>query len=368
MSNIEAKIPEYFNGVGYAKEMAGLPLQAIRVPVPKPGIDEVLIHVFASSLNPLEYKLAELNFFGRTPPVILGFDIAGVVVATGAHVTGLKVGDEVTAMADCNGNGGWAVGGEGGYALAREYLTVKKPFSLSFRGAAVLPIGFLAAFLGLYGHVKEGDSVYIPGGGGGVGHLAVQMARTLGASLVISSGGNAESRALALASGAHVVLDYREDDVGAKVMALTDGRGVDVVFDLTYSESSFVQTAELVARGGIWVVLGVGPGRTTRRAVTESPVNEILERRGAAYANANVLRFYTDPATLDDKAKSLLQLAMKLSMEWAENSLVVPHIGKTIGSTTSEINEELQNMKSGKAPLGKIAVIVDLRSAGTERA
>ncbi len=363
MSKFESNVPEYFDGIGYAEAMAGLPLKAIRVPVPKPGPDEVLIHVFASSLNPLEYKLAELNFFGRTPPVILGFDIAGRVIATGSHISEFKVGDEVTAMADCNGNGGWAVGGEGGYAVAREYLTIKKPISLSFRDAAVLPIGFLAAFLGLSGRVKTGDSVYIPGGGGGVGHLAVQMARTLGASLVISSGGNPESRAFALASGAHVVLNYRDDDVKAKVMSLTDGRGVDVVFDLTYSESSFVKTAELVARDGVWVVLGVGPGQTTRKVVTESPVKEILGRRGAAYANANVLRPYTEPSTLDDKAKALLQLGMKMAMEWAENSLVVPHIGKTIASTTSEINQELQTMKSGKAPLGKIAVIVDPRGA-----
>lgn len=362
MTSLHATVPEYFDGVGYAAALAGLPLDVIRVPVPKPDADEVLIHVFASSLNPLEYKLAELNFFGRTPPVILGFDIAGVIVAVGSQVSTLHVGDEVTAMADCNGNGGWAVGGKGGYAVARDYLTVKKPVSLSFRDAAVLPIGFLAAFLGLYGRIKPGDSVYIPGGGGGVGHLAVQMAaRTLGASLIISSGGNAESKALARESGANVVLDYKEDDINTEVMKLTNGRGVDVVFDPTYSETSFVQTAKMVARDGVWVVLGVGPGRTTRKSVTESPVMDILKKRGAAYANANVLSFYTDPATLDDKAKSLLQKGMKLSMEWAEKKLVRAHLGKTITSTSRAISEELENMKSGRAPLGKVALVVDQR-------
>ena len=61
-------IPETFLGVGYTKNRAGLPLEAVGVPVPRPEADQVLIRVAASSLNPLEYKLAELNFFGRTPP------------------------------------------------------------------------------------------------------------------------------------------------------------------------------------------------------------------------------------------------------------------------------------------------------------
>src|SRR5580698_4745982 len=120
-------IPETFLGVGYTKNRDGLPLEAVRVPVPRPEADQVLIHVKASSLNPLEFKLAELNFLGRTPPVILGFDLSGIVIARGEKVQNLAIGDEVAAMADCNADGGWAVGGNGGYALAREFLTVRKP-------------------------------------------------------------------------------------------------------------------------------------------------------------------------------------------------------------------------------------------------
>ena len=116
-------IPETFLGVGYTRDRAGLPLEAVRVPVPQPAADQVLIRVAASSLNPLEYKLADLNFMGRTPPVVLGLDLAGVVVAVGHGVTGVAVGDAVAAMADLNGDGGWVAtgesGGEGGYAVAR---------------------------------------------------------------------------------------------------------------------------------------------------------------------------------------------------------------------------------------------------------
>ena len=169
-------------------------------------------------------------------------------------------------MADLNGDGGWAVasGSEaaGGYALAREFLTVRKRESLSFRDAAVLPMCFLSAFAGLYGTLKAGDAVYIPGGGGGVGHLAVQMAaRLLGAGLVISSGSTSESIELARQSGAHHVFDYKRDDIAAEISMLTGGRGPELVFDATYSEAGFVATAKTVRQGGTWVVLGVGPER-----------------------------------------------------------------------------------------------------------
>src|SRR5246127_5352278 len=155
-------IPQTFLGVGYTKDRAGLPLEAVRVPVPQPGADQVLIRVAASSLNPLEYKLADLNFFGRTPPVVLGLDLSGIVVAIGSAVRGIAVGDSVVAMADLNGDGGWVAGaGEGGYALAREFLTVPKPESLSFLQGAALPMCFLSAYAGLSETVQAGDTVYI---------------------------------------------------------------------------------------------------------------------------------------------------------------------------------------------------------------
>jgi len=355
-------IPETFLGVGYTRDRAGLPLEAVRVPVRHPVGDEVLIRVAASSLNPLEYKLADLNFMGRTPPVALGLDLAGVVVAAGHGVSGVAVGDAVAAMADLNGDGGWAATGAsgGGYALAHEFLTVRKPPSLSFRDAAALPMAFLSAFAGLYRAVQAGDTVYIPGGGGGVGHLAAQMAsRALGAGLVISSGSTPQSIALARQSGAHHVFDYKRDDIAAEVAKLTGGRGVDLVFDATYNEQGFVQTAKTVRQGGSWIVLGVGPGKTMRTVETRSPVDAILAQRGAKHVNVNLLRYFSEPAMLDSEARALLQRGMTLAMEWAAQGLVVPHIDQTIDSTVEAINAGLQSLKAGHGVLGKVAVIVD---------
>jgi NADPH:quinone reductase-like Zn-dependent oxidoreductase len=357
-------IPETFLGVGYTRDRAGLPLEAVRVPVPRPAADEVLIRVAASSLNPLEYKLAELNFMGRTPPVVLGLDLAGVVVAVGHGVSGIAVGDSVAAMADLNGDGGWIAagesGGESGYAVARQFLTVRKPPSLSFRDAAALPMCFLSAFASLYWAVQAGDTVYIPGGGGGVGHLAVQIAaHALGAGLVISSGSTPQSIALARQSGANHVFNYKRDDIAAEIAKLTNGRGVDLVFDATYSEQGFVETAKTVRRGGRWIVLGVGPGKTTRLVETHSHVDAILAERGARHVNVNLLRYFYEPATLDSEAYAILQRGMASAMEWAAQGLVVPHVCQTIDSTVEAINAGLQSLKAGRGIVGKVTVIVD---------
>jgi threonine dehydrogenase-like Zn-dependent dehydrogenase len=87
--------------------------------------------------------------------------------------------------------------------------------------------------------------------------------------------------ALARKSGAHYVFDYKRDDIAAEISKLTGGRGADLVFDATYSEPGFVETAKMVRRGGNWVVLGVGPGKTTRIAETESPVDSSWPRAEA---------------------------------------------------------------------------------------
>ncbi len=219
---------------------------------------------------------------------------------------------------------------------------------------------FLSAFAGLYRAVQAGDTVYIPGGGGGVGHLAVQMAaRALGAGLVISSGSTPQSIALARQSGAHHVFDYKRDDIAAEIAKLTSGRGVDLVFDATYSEQGFVETAKTVRRGGSWIVLGVGPGKTTRLVETHSPVDAILAERGAKHVNVNLLRYFSEPATLDSEAQAFLQRGMALAMEWATQGLVVPHVSQTIDSTVEAINAGLQSLKAGRGILGKVAVIVD---------
>jgi NADPH:quinone reductase-like Zn-dependent oxidoreductase len=319
----------------------------------------MLVHIVSSSLNPLDYKLADLNFLGRMPPVVLGFDFAGIVVARGDAVKTFDIGDTVFGMVPSNRDGVWASGGAGGYALVPDFMTALKPERLSFVEAGTLGVCFLSAYVALADTLDPSATVYIPGGGGGVGHLAIQKAKALGARTIISSGGNARSRALASASGADHVFDYRNDDIAAEVARLTHGQGADLVFDATYNEDSFVATSNLVRPGGRWVVLGVGPGKTSRLAETESPVASILAAKNAQLVNVNLLRYFSDPGALDDEAKALLGRAIRDAAATAQAGTVRSHVSESIPSEVNAINAALVDMKAGRRSLGKIAVIVD---------
>ena len=111
--------------------------------------------------------------------------------------------------------------------------------------------------------------------GAASGISPLQMARALGAGLVISSGSTPQSIALARQSKrpSRFSIFIAATIVAAEIAKLTNGRGVDLVFDATYSEQGFVETAKTVRRGGNWIVLGVGPGKTTRLVETPSPVD-----------------------------------------------------------------------------------------------
>lgn len=351
--------PRQFKAIGYTRALQGLPLVAFERQLPKPGPGEMLVHTVASSLNPLDYKLAELNFLGRSSPVGLGFDFSGIVVARGDAVTEFDVGDAVFGMVPSNKDGAWASGGAGGYVTVPEFLTAEKPERLGFIEAGTLGVCFLSAHLALVDHVCPGATVYIPGGGGGVGHLAIQKAKALGARLVISSTGNAQSRALASASGADRVFDYRHDDIAREIALLTDGQGVDLVFDATYSEESFVATSNMVRPGGRWVVLGVGPGKTSRRAEQDSPVAGTLSAKSAQLINVNLLRYFAEPDALNDAAKARLNLAIRDAATSVGAGIVRPHVSETIDSEPDPINAALAGMKAGRKSLGKVAVVVD---------
>ena len=96
------------------------------------------------------------------------------------------------------------------------------------------------------------------------------------------------------------------------------------------------------AAGSCWV----WPGKTTRLAETHSPVDSILAERGAKHVKINLLRYFSEPATLDSKAETFLERGMALAMDWATRRLVVPHISQTIDSTVEAINAGLQSLKA----------------------
>jgi NADPH:quinone reductase len=195
-------------------------------PVPQSG--EVLVKVSASGVNPLDTKIrAGSAAHARHPlPAILGMDLAGVVEAVGPGVSSFKQGDEVYGM---TGGVGGKPGSLAEYAAVDAALLAIKPSNLSMREAAALPLVFITAWEGLVDRadVAPGQKVLVQGGAGGVGHIAIQIAKALGAAVYAT--GSKSQKGFIESLGA-IAID-RDQKVEEYVVQHTAGRGFDLVYD-----------------------------------------------------------------------------------------------------------------------------------------
>ena len=206
-------------------------LGATTLPDPAPGPGEVLVQTAATSVNPVDYKLRSAGPpIAPALPAVLGCDLAGRVRAVGEDVEGFAAGDEVYGCV------GGVLGMPGCYAemvAADARLLARKPASLSLREAAALPLVTITAWEGLdRAGVGAGQSVLVHGGAGGVGHVAIQLAKARGA-VVSATVSSEEKAALARALGADHTIDYRSEPMDAYVARLTGGEGFDAVYDAT---------------------------------------------------------------------------------------------------------------------------------------
>ena len=197
---------------------------------PAPGPGEVLVHVFASSVNPVDTKLrADGSFAGLEPPVILGADISGVVEEVGPGVVDLAPGDEVYYTPEILGadsNGAYAE-----YHVALASIVAKKPASLSHEETAAVPLAGGTAYEAIVRRlaVRVGETVLIHGGAGGVGSFAVQIAKASGARVLASAGSHNQDTLKEL--GVDVATDYTSEDIFEAALDDTGGEGVDAVLD-----------------------------------------------------------------------------------------------------------------------------------------
>jgi len=232
------------------------------IETPKPGEGEVLITVKATSVNPIDNKLLrhELGFNPELPAVLHG-DVAGVVSALGPGVKEFELGDEVYG---CVGGFIGTPGALAEYVPADARLIARKPASLTFTQTAALPLVVLTAWESLIdsARIEAGEQILIHGGAGGVGHVAIQLAKTRGARVAatVSSRDKAE---IARSLGADDIVYYREEVVEDYVERLTDGRGFDVVYD-TVSGPVFEQSLQATRTRGRIITVFTGTDSTTQ--------------------------------------------------------------------------------------------------------
>ncbi|MCV6797694.1 zinc-dependent alcohol dehydrogenase family protein [Achromobacter ruhlandii] len=220
------------------------------VPKPVPQAGQVLVRVRATAINPLDYQVRRGDYPDLVPlPAITGHDVSGVVEAVGPGVTAFAPGDEVWYTPQIfDGPGSYAE-----YHVAAANIVGRKPASLSHLEAASLTLvgGTAWEALVVRAGLRVGESILIHGGAGGVGHVAIQLAKAIGARVYTTvREGNVE---FVRGLGADVAIDYEKEDYVDAVLRETSGRGVDVVFDtiggdtLTRSPDALAQLGRVVS-------------------------------------------------------------------------------------------------------------------------
>lgn len=258
-------------------------------PVPQPGENEVLVRVHAAGVNRPDVMQRQ----GRYPPPpgasdLPGMEIAGEIVALGANVSGLSIGDKITSLLP---GGGYAA-----YAIAAAPLCMPVPAGLSMVEAAAIPETYLTVWTNLFerGRCKAGDVVLVHGGTSGIGTTAIQLAAAFGARVFATAGSQEKARACEKL-GAERGIDYRTEDFVEVIRAETKGYGVDITLDMvagTYVQRN-LDIAALEGRvvtisllGGSRAEISMGMILTKRLTLTGSTLRSRTVAQKAAVANA----------------------------------------------------------------------------------
>jgi alcohol dehydrogenase len=293
------------------------------VDVPAAGPGQVLVEVHASSINPVDIYVREGKRQQRYPlrlPVTLGYDVAGVVKQLGEGVTSVHVGDAVygQAAATTGGSGAFAE-----YAIAPAARLARMPRNLKFTDAASLPLVGVSALQAVveYMKVQPGQKILIHGGGGGIGSVAIQIAKNAGAHVATTATG--DDLAFVKQLGADETIDYRSQKFDDLLS------GYDAAFD-TVGGDTYARSFKVLKRGGILV------------SMTHPPKTDLPERYG-------VTAFDTSTRMDTEALDALTRLV--------EAGVVTPHVDRAY--PLDRIREAFEDKERGAGRVrGKIAIVV----------
>ncbi len=316
---------------------ADLELRDIEKPVAAAG--QVLINIKSGGLNPLDIKImaGQAGHAQTKLPAVLGIDVSGVVETVGDGVTAFKPGDEVFGMI---GGVGENPGSLAEYVAADSRLLALKPGDLSFHEAAAVPLIFITAWEALVdrANVRKGQKVLIHGGAGGVGHIAVQIAKARGADVFATVSKRHFDR---IKDYGAVPIDYAATPLEEYVDEYTGGEGFDVILD-NVGGKTLDDSFRAVKRytGHVVSILGWG-------AHSLAP----LSFRGATYSGV-----FTLHPLLSGTGRSHQGEILKCASELIEAKQVIPAVSPSVYHLETAM-DAYQEVKAG-AVKGKVVVDV----------
>jgi NADPH:quinone reductase-like Zn-dependent oxidoreductase len=324
-------------------------LQVQEVPTPEPAAGEVRIAVRAAGVNFADI-MARLGLYpdAPRPPVVVGYEVAGVVEAAGAGATRFHPGDRVLALTRFRGYST--------HVVTPVDFVFPLPDRFSDAQGAALPVNYLTAFIALYrmANISAGETVLIHGAGGGVGIAATQLARLRRANIIGTA--SASKHDALRAFGVTHAIDYRTADVTREVRRLTNDRGVDVVLD-PLGGKSFATSYRLLAPLGRLVIYGVSAlaggerrswwraARTMMQMPTFKPLALLNQNRGVFGLNVGHLW----------NERGQLGAAMQLLLQEAAAGRLDPVVAKTF---PLERAADAHRYMQSRANIGKVVLTV----------
>lgn len=311
---------------------------------PKPSVteDTVLVKVHAASINPLDLRVLEGEFKAILPvkfPFILGNDFAGIVVEVGSNVSQFKVGDEVYAKTDLNG-------AFAEYTIVQQSSLALKPQNISMEQAAALPLVALTSWQALVeiAKVKAGQKVLIHAGSGGVGSIAIQLAKSLGAKVATTT--SAKNSGWVKELGADIIIDYKTMDFEQEL------KDYDVVLD-TQGGKTLEKSLNVLKRGGRLISISGPPDHAFAEVINPNwflkcvipmlswSIRHKAKKRGITYSF-----LFMQP-----NGQQLSKIT-----ELVETGKIKPVVDQTYGFV--QIKEALQYVNTGRSK-GKVVLQFD---------
>jgi len=278
---------------------------------PEPKADEVLVKVRVAAVNPVDWKIRDGlgGVFGLQPPIILGCEIAGTVEEVGSEVKDFKQGDAVYGYI------GSHAGGYAEYAIAKTGEIAPKPESLDFENAAAVPLGALTAWQAMFdlANLKSGQKILITGASGGVGSMAVQLAKAKGAFVIGTASGKNEEFVKGL--GADEFIDYTKNKFEEII------KDADVVFD-TVGGDTLGRAFQTLKKGGFLV--------TAARPLPEEKAKQ-FSVQAARVASKSSAKQLAEITQLIESNKIKTHLETVLPLAEVKKAHVLSESGRTRG-------------------------------------